>query len=150
MAAGIRASGMPEAHQKLEFDERQEHESMTAKEFYEIIHGDYENVLTRIPADAAILRFLKRFPAEKTYSELLDAVERDDRAAGFEAAHKLKGIAGNLAFFELFSALTDLTEQLRPQTEAADAALVQRVSDGYDAVLRGISQLFGSGAEEAG
>lgn len=120
---------------------------MTTREFYESIHGSYDNVLTRLPTDAAVVRFLKRFPSEKTYSELMRAVERDDIPAGFEAAHKLKGIVGNLAFFELFTALTELTEQLRPQTESADAALVAKVKESYDAVIRGIEMLFASDAE---
>lgn len=114
---------------------------MTVKEFYREIDGDYEDVMTRLPTDAFVMRFVKRFPSDGSYSELLDAVNKDDICASFEAAHKLKGIAANLAFSALYEASIALTEQLRPCTKKADSQLLQRVCDAYDVVARAILRL---------
>lgn len=118
---------------------------MTVKEFYENIHGDYDEILTRLPSEAFILRMIKRFPSDNTYAELIDAVQKSDISASFEASHKLKGIAANLAFSELFTASNDLSEQLRSQTEVADASLVQKITESYDTILREFNYLTDNG-----
>lgn len=115
--------------------------NMTVKEFYENIHGDYQDIFSRISADELILFFVKQFPSDSSYQELMEAVKRNDIKASFEAAHKLKGLAANLSFSELFAALHDLSEQLRPQAEPADAALVQRVRENYQIILCEIKRL---------
>lgn len=121
---------------------------MTVSEFYQSIHGDYAALLEGLSSDALILHFVRRFAADNTYAELTQAVERADISASFEAAHKLKGIAANLAFSQLFAALSDLSEQLRPQTEPADAALLQRVGESYHLILRQIGSLEGGDGEQ--
>ncbi len=114
---------------------------MTIKEFYEIIHGDYEEIYSRFSADALILRFIRRFPSDLTYEELMEAVKNADIPASFVAAHKLKGLAANFAFSELYDALSELSEQLRPQTETADTLLVQKVRESYHSILHAIKCL---------
>lgn len=114
---------------------------MTIQQFYEHIHGDYQDFHARMPSDALILRFVRQFPSDTTYLELMDAVQKGDITQSFLAAHKLKGLAANLAFSALFEALSALSAQLRAQTEQADPALVQRVSEGYRLILREINRL---------
>lgn len=108
---------------------------MTAKEFYASIGGDYEDIVHRLPTDEMIIRFVRRFTTDGTYKELTAAVENGDISASFEAAHKLKGIAANLAFTDLYRAVSALAEQLRPQNRQADVTLMQRVAECYQAVL---------------
>lgn len=112
---------------------------MTVKEFYENIHGNYEDILSRLSTDEVIIHFIRRFPSDNTYKELMEAVQKSDISASFEAAHKLKGIAANLAFSELFSNLTDLSNQLRAKTEPANMSLINKVSDSYHTVLNEIN-----------
>lgn len=114
---------------------------MTVKQFYENIHGDYEDVLARFSSDALVVYFVKQFVSDSSYRELMEAVERRDPKASFAAAHKLKGIAANLSFSDLHTQLHTLCEQLRPQTELADAALVQKIRENCRCILREISCL---------
>lgn len=114
---------------------------MTVEEFYERINGDYNDALTRLPTQSFILRMLKLFATDSAYDELMEAVNNNDIKGSFEASHKLKGTAANLSFSQLYEALKDLNEQLRPQTEKADALLLQRVSDCYYNVIREINCL---------
>lgn len=111
---------------------------MTVSEFYTKINGDYRDMLLRLPNDDFILRFIKRFPAEPTFNELMAAIEKGDIKASFEASHKLKGIAANLAFTELYKAVYELTEQLRPCTDTADSLIVNRVCNSYHCILNEI------------
>lgn len=100
---------------------------MSVQAFYESIQGDYEDVLHRLSSEHLIIRFVKRFPMDGTYAELMDAVEKGDGTKSFEAAHKLKGLTGTLGFTKLYNAVFSLTEQLRQKTAPADMELVQRV-----------------------
>lgn len=114
---------------------------MTVKEFYENIHGNYEDILSRLSTDELVLYFVRRFLSDHTYLELMEAVQNSDISASFEAAHKFKGIAANLAFSELFSVLNDLLEQLRAKNNSVNPSLIQKVSDIYETILREINCL---------
>ena len=49
---------------------------MTAKEFYETIGQNYEEVLERLAgSEALVLKFLKKFSTDKTYAALEEAME---------------------------------------------------------------------------
>lgn len=115
---------------------------MTVKEFYKNIDGDYNDALTRLPTEAFVLKMLRLFASDRTYDELIESVKNNDIKASFETSHKLKGIAANLSFSQLHTALCALNEQLRPLTVSADAALVERVSDDYHNVMREINCLL--------
>ena len=70
---------------------------MTAKEFYETIGQNYEEVLERLAgSEALVLRFLKKFSTDKTFSELEKAMEARDIEMIFRQSHTLKGVAANL------------------------------------------------------
>lgn len=114
---------------------------MTVKEFYDNIHSDYSDILTRLPNDELILYFVSKFPSDNSYSELIEAVKNNDIILSFESAHKLKGVTANLSFTPLFDALKDLCEQLRPLTTQADKRLLKRVSDNYNLILKEINSL---------
>lgn len=111
---------------------------MTVRELYEHIDGSYEDVKRRMPTEALIERFVRRFPSDGSYAELMGAIERGDVAGGFEASHKLKGVAGNLGLTGLYRAAYDLTEVLRRLPKEFDLELVERVRDRYTVVIKGI------------
>lgn len=114
---------------------------MTIKEFYGNVNGDYEEIMHRLSSEVLVIHFVERFATDSTYSELLSAVAEGSISAGFEAAHKLKGIAANLSFTDLYMAVSALTEQLRPLCEPADKTLLQKVSQCYQAVMTQIALL---------
>lgn len=118
---------------------------MTVKKFYENIDGSYETVFSILSDDKMILHFIKRFKADETYAQLIKAVKQHNITESFENAHKLKGIAANLAFSKLYASLNELSEQLRPRTQTADKELVQRVSECYETIMREINRLEENG-----
>lgn len=87
---------------------------MTAKEFYETIGQNYEEVLERLAgSEALVLRFLKKFSTDKTFSELEKAMEARDIEMIFRQSHTLKGVAANLGLKPLFEHTQVLVEITR-------------------------------------
>ena len=62
-------------------------------------------------------RLVKMMPGDANFQKLYDALDSGDLAAGFEAAHALKGALGNLALTALYDPVQEITELLRSRTE---------------------------------
>lgn len=113
---------------------------MTIQELYKSISGNYNEACTRLINEQLVIRFVQKFPSDPSMQKLRDAVAEGDIKASFRAVHTLKGVCGNLAFTKLYKAAWDLVEQLRPQTEPADAALLEIVENEYQATLAAIEE----------
>lgn len=111
---------------------------MTLRECYDQMNGSYDDAKARLMMDLMIERFLQKFLEDKTMEDLRRAVASGDIPLSFRGAHTLKGVAANLAFTGLQKAASDLTEQLRPQAEAADPRLMAQVEQAYRAVVEAI------------
>ena len=112
---------------------------MTIEQCYQELGGNYAEVCGRLPSQQLVEKFARKFPEDPSYAELIDAVVAGDRDTAFRAAHTLKGVAANLAFTELQAKVSALTEQLRPQTAQADAALLAEVEKAYALVVHTIN-----------
>ncbi|WOC31371.1 MULTISPECIES: Hpt domain-containing protein [Caproicibacterium] len=56
---------------------------------------------------------LQSFSADPAFDELRRALQKQDFTAAFNAAHTLKGVAGNLGLTPLFNTISTLVEALR-------------------------------------
>ncbi len=90
---------------------------MNIKEFYEKIEGDYEGILGRLGSDALIYRFVLKFADEKSFGEVMAAVETGDIQDTLSAVHKMKGVVANLGFSKMLTVLTDLLAWLRQENQ---------------------------------
>jgi len=61
------------------------------------------------------------------FDKLRDAVAAGDLASGFEAAHALKGVAGNLALTPLYEPISEMTELLRARQQADYPAYLEKI-----------------------
>lgn len=113
---------------------------MTLRELYDNIGGNYDDALSRLMNDRLIEKFIRKYPQDGSYAELIDAVNAGDRERSFRAAHTIKGVAGNLAFTELAAAASVLTEQLRPLTDEADPVLLAQVTAAHDKIMSGLER----------
>ena len=119
---------------------------MTIQECYRAFGGDYQQVLQRLPSESLVARFLVKFPADGSFTQLSDAMRANDRELAFRAAHTLKGVCANLNLDRLFSSASALTEVLRPAADAipAEAApLFQQVSADYKVTIDAIRAFQG-------
>lgn len=114
---------------------------MELKEFFSQVGGEYEQVLDRLPSEAMVLRFLNKFTLDPSYGQLKAALEAEDIATAFRAAHTLKGTAATLGLDALAAAASELTEALWGADQMPNAGLVEPVDDAYKAAIELIAGL---------
>ena len=61
-------------------------------------------------------RMIGMIAQEKSFDKLEEALKEDDLDKAFEAAHALKGVAGNLSLTPLYNDVAEITELLRART----------------------------------
>lgn len=108
---------------------------MTLEECYNKLHGDYNDVKSRLMNDKLIERIILKFPGDPSMQTLRDKIEVGDNPAAFRAVHTLKGVAGNLSFSELYRDAYNLTEQMRDCVSDADPILMAKLEDSYGLVI---------------
>lgn len=108
---------------------------MDIRECYELIGGDFEDVMGRFQKESLVERFLLKFEKDPSMDDLRRAVSECKIEESFLAAHTLKGVAGNLALTKLAEVASALTEQLRSRQNPADADLVKCVDEEYQRVI---------------
>ncbi len=74
----------------------------------------------------------KALDDEENFRRLSAAVAAGDKAAAFEAAHALKGVAGNLSLTPLYEPLSEMTELLRVGAAADYDALLARALASFE------------------
>lgn len=113
---------------------------MTLQELYTKINGNFEEAKSRLMSEKFIEKFALMYLADDSFANLQAAVTAGNIADSFRGAHTLKGVSANLAFSELQQAAEALTEQLRPQTAAADASLFEAVKAAHEKVVAGLNE----------
>lgn len=113
---------------------------MTVKECYDLIGGDYDDVIDRLGMEKLVEKFMLKFREDKAMPQLRAAIAEDNTEQAFRAAHTLKGVAINLAFKNLEICASDLTEQLRPLENKPDSELVGKVENEYDRIVDILNQ----------
>lgn len=91
------------------------------KEIFAAYGMDYDATLRRFAGNTALyLRVLGMLPNDKSLEKLGAAIGSGDLDSAFEAAHTLKGIAGNLGLTPLFEAVRTIVEPLRVREDRSD------------------------------
>lgn len=114
---------------------------MTIKECYEKMGSDYEKVLERIPGEAIITKFAKKFLDDGSYNNLINAMAENNAQDAFRAVHTLKGICLNLGFDTLYKASHELTEKLRGGQMNGCEEDLEAVKAAYKLTVDAIRQL---------
>lgn len=118
--------------------------ALDIKAFYEQLGGDHALVLSRLPSEAMIRRFLGKFLGDPSYNALGAALAAGDIATAFRAAHTLKGTSATLGLDRLSVAASRLTEALRNAVSLPPEPLVTAVDKEYAACIAAIRCLNGS------
>lgn len=101
---------------------------------------DVDDALSRfLDNEALMTKYLCRFPQDPNMDALRRAIAAGDGSAGFEAAHTLKGVAGNLSLVTLFHQISPLVEDLRAGNLAAAAEKLPAVEAAYAAVKEALA-----------
>ncbi len=108
---------------------------MTVKDFYESIGSDYEAVIARIPSDAMLLKFLKKFPEDNHFTKLCQSIHEKNYSTAYRAAHTLKGLCLSLGFDEMSVPVCELTQQLREENYTHCEEYADRIGGLYHKII---------------
>ena len=111
---------------------------MTLKESYAALNGDYEGVMSRLPSEKFVQKFVLKFVNDGSYDLLLRSMEEENYAEAFRAAHTIKGVCQNLDFTRLYRSSSELSEALRNGFTPEAPALVERVKADYQQTVEAI------------
>ena len=81
------------------------------------------------------LRLVRTLAKDEHLAQMKKAVEAGDLAAGFEAAHALKGVLANLALTPVLKPVSELTENLRVRKEMDYTPLIAEAEQEMDKLL---------------
>ncbi len=100
--------------------------------------ADTESGLKRcMNNEAFYLRMVnKAMQDSASFDQLQEAVEAGDLARGFELAHALKGVMGNLSLTPISEPVAEITELLRSRTPGDYSALLSKILTAKDALIR--------------
>ena len=100
----------------------------TFKESLEAYGADYEGIMRRFMQNEAMYqKMLTLFFKDDNMEKLGDALNAGDIVGAYEAAHTLKGVAGNLGLTPLYEAVSDIVEPLRRKETDCDYTGLYRV-----------------------
>lgn len=105
---------------------------MTIQECYDMLGGNYEEVLGRLYSQALVEKFVGKFLGDDSFQRLDTAMGEQNFEEAFRAAHTLKGVADNLSFTRLRESSSAITEALRAQDYGQAAQLLPQVRQDYD------------------
>lgn len=114
---------------------------MNIEECYAVMNGNYQEVLERLRSEAFIRKFVKRFPEDRSFAELKEALAEGDAEKAFRAAHTLKGVCVNLGFSGLYELSSALTEKLRGRELTDYKADFEKLAAAYEQTVSAIQQL---------
>lgn len=114
---------------------------MELKKFFESVGGDYESVMTRLPSESMILKFVKKFLDDPSFSQLEKAFGDGDVHAAFLAVHTLKGTSASLGLDDLAREASALTEKLRGASHFPEDANLEGVLRAYERTVSVIKEL---------
>lgn len=101
------------------------------RDCYILLGGDYDDVMSRLPREQLIQKFIFKFLDEKSYQELERALAEEDYETAFRAAHTIKGNCQNLSFSRLSESSSQLTEALRMGDYEKAVQLLPKLSEDY-------------------
>ena len=114
---------------------------MTIEQCYEQLHGDYAQVIQRLPSPALVERFIGKFLDDGSFSELASAMAAGQTEAAFRAAHTLKGVCQNLGLDCLYKSSYEVTEALRKGKNDVTPEMMEKLEADYDVTVSSIREL---------
>ena len=106
------------------------------KSVFEAYGGDYDVTMSRFMGKETLyMKILGMMFQDENLKKLGTAIEENDLDAAFEAAHTLKGVAGNLGLTPFYDSVCRIVEPIRNREEREDyARMYQEIQDEFSRV----------------
>lgn len=106
---------------------------VTLREFYDMVGGNYDDVVGRLLMEDRIVKYLKKFKDSSDYDQMIAAVEKQEWDVVFRMSHNLKGMCQNLGLDRLAGVSSELCEQVRHGAPTVDIKpYVEATTEEYD------------------
>ncbi len=101
---------------------------------------DVHALIERLMGNEALIRkFMNRFSENENFSELEDAVAKNDWKTACESAHMLKGMCGNLSITKLFDLFAEQVRLFRLNENQYAAAMMEEIRTRYEYTMEHIN-----------
>lgn len=97
--------------------------------------------MRRLVNEERILKYLGKFPGDKSYSQLTDALKEKDIESASYSAHTLKGLCTSLGFGDIPPGLTSLYGILNDGNINCPKELENEISAKYERIIDFIALL---------
>lgn len=87
------------------------------------------------------MTFLHKFTVTPNYTELKNAIEKDDWEHALEISHNLKGSSGSLGFTHLYELLSAQVADIRKDDRASAAALMDDIMAEYHRLVDAVKDI---------
>ena len=115
---------------------------MNLKECYAVMNSDYDEVMARLPREASVIKFLRKFAIDTEFSKMLEAFEQKNYEVVFSTTHNLKGVCGNLSLKPLAKACSEICEEVRHGAPKEDITpMVEAARQQHACVIAAIAEL---------
>lgn len=115
---------------------------MTVQELYSELDGDFYGVSQRLPSEALIVKFLKKFVDSDELSVFKENLAAKNYKDAFRNIHNIKGVCLNLGLDKLGEVSSELCETLRNGEPAQDiTGFIEKVEQEYARTVEIIGKL---------
>ncbi len=115
---------------------------MNLKEACEKLKIDYDMILNRFGGNEPIyIRFLNKFLADTTYSELEKSWNEINYEGIEKNAHTLKGVAGNLGLENLYTISNEVVQRVRNGEHEGLDKIYQQLQNEYKLITETINKI---------
>jgi len=115
---------------------------MDLRQVYEAMGGDYDSVISRLPKEESIARFLRKFRDVNEFDKMVEAAANKNYEEVFASSHTLKGVCANLGISNLCNSCTEVCEAVRHGAPTVDLdALIEVCKKDYAETIDAISQI---------
>ena len=124
--------------------------------FYDMVGGDYNEVMSRLMKEDRIYKYLGKFLTATEYEDIPRLLDEKNWAEAFRAAHTLKGNSLNLGLNNLADSADEVCNPMRASEEERNAGMqngvepredmaprLEKLKEDYEATVDAIKELLG-------
>ena len=93
---------------------------MTVKDCYEVMKGDYDDVISRFKTDDKVRKALLKVLDDTSFTALCNSIEKNDMDGAARAAQALKSISKNMSLTNLAYSSSILADALKGRQSYGD------------------------------
>lgn len=113
---------------------------MNLKECYDLLGGDFDEVMGRLRREDFVKKLLYKFLEDKSYNLFETSMSAQNYDEALRGVHTLKGVCQNLSFTKLYESSAAVTLALKEQNVDRALELMPQLSEDYRRVIHAVEE----------